>query len=180
MQTLRSIDLWRRVDALEQSACVQLNRASRHEALRWLFTTASRLGDGVFWYLLMLAFAVASQQGALVALQMAVAALFGLALYHQLKHRLVRERPYISHASIRLGTAPLDRYSFPSGHTLHGVCFTTIAVTHVPELGFVLVPLSLVIAASRVVLGLHYPSDVAAGALLGFVIASTTITLVPV
>ena len=72
----------------------------------------------------MLAFAVGSQQGALVALQMAVAALFGLALYRQIKHRLVRERPYISHASIRLGTAPLDRYSFPSGHTLHAVSFT--------------------------------------------------------
>jgi undecaprenyl-diphosphatase len=180
MQTLRSVDLWRRFDVLEHSACVRLNRVSRHDATRWLFTTVSRLGDGVFWYLLMLAFAVGSRQGALIALQMAAAALVGLAVYKQLKHRLVRERPYISHASIELGTAPLDRYSFPSGHTLHAVCLTTIAVTHVPELAVVLLPFSLLVAASRVVLGLHYPTDVAAGALLGFLIATGTLVALPV
>lgn len=180
MQTLRSAGLWRRFDAFEQSACLRLNRASRHGATRRLFTSVSRLGDGVFWYLLMLAFAVGSQRGALVALQMAVAALCGLALYGQLKHRLVRERPYVSHACIELGTAPLDRYSFPSGHTLHAVCFTTIAVTHVPQLALVLLPFSVLVAASRVVLGLHYPTDVAAGALLGFAIATGTLVALPV
>lgn len=179
MQSLRSATVWRRFDALEHSACVRLNTASRHGATRRLFTVVSRLGDGVFWYLLMLAFAVGSQRGALVALQMAVAALCGLALYRQLKHRLVRERPYISHAAIELGTAPLDRYSFPSGHTLHAVCFTTVAVGHVPELAAVLLSFSALVAASRVVLGLHYPTDVAAGALLGFGIGTATLALLP-
>jgi undecaprenyl-diphosphatase len=66
---------------------------------------------------------------------------------------------------------PLDRYSFPSGHTLHAVLFTTIAVAYAPSLVFVLLPFTLLIAASRVVLGLHYPSDVIVGALLGWMIA---------
>jgi undecaprenyl-diphosphatase len=180
METCRSTHVWRRFDAMEQSACVRLNRVSRHGASRQLFTTVSRLGDGAFWCLLMLAFAVGSQEGAVVAMQMAVAAVFGFALYRQLKHRLVRERPYISHAAIELGTAPLDRYSFPSGHTMHAVCFTTIAVTHVPELGVLLWPFTLLVAASRVVLGLHYPTDVGAGALLGFGIATATPMLVSV
>ena len=47
-----------------------------------------------------------------------------------------------------------------------------------PELGWVLVPLTTLIAASRVVLGLHYPTDVAAGAVLGFSLASGALALI--
>ena len=79
----------------------------------------------------------------------------------------MRERPFIRHAGISLAGAPLDRYSFPSGHTLHAVAFTWQGCAAFPELAIVLVPLALAIAASRVVLGLHYPTDVLVGALLG-------------
>jgi undecaprenyl-diphosphatase len=180
MQHARTTELWRRFDALEQSACMKIHGASRHRSLRRLFTTVSRLGDGSFWYLLMLTFAVSSREGALVAVQMAAAALVGLVTYRQLKHRLVRERPFVSLAGIEPGTPPLDRYSFPSGHTLHACCLSSIAILHVPALAFVLVPFTLLVAASRVVLGLHYPTDVAAGALLGFGIAASTVTFLPV
>ncbi len=47
----------------------------------------------------------------------------------------------------------------------------------VPVLLLVLVPLTLLIAASRVVLGLHYPSDVAAGGLLGAALGLATMAL---
>ncbi len=110
---------------------------------------------------------------------MAVAGLAGVALYRVLKTRLVRERPFVSHAGILLGTAPLDRYSFPSGHTLHAVCFTIVAVTHHPVLAGVLLPFAMLVAASRVVLGLHYPSDVAAGAALGAMLAVATLHFWP-
>jgi undecaprenyl-diphosphatase len=97
----------------------------------------------------------------------------GLAVYKLLKRTFVRERPFIRHAGISLAGAPLDRYSFPSGHTLHAVAFTWQACAAFPELTFALVPLALAIAASRVVLGLHYPTDVLVGALLG--VASGTL-----
>lgn len=180
MATIQARGLWRRFDTLEHAVCVRINRASRHAAIRRCFTVVSRLGDGVFWYLLMLAFAAGSEQGARVAAQMSIAALIGLVSYRQLKHRLVRERPYISHQGIELRVAPLDRYSFPSGHTLHACCFTSIAVTHVPELGWVLVPFTVLVAASRVVLGLHYPTDVLAGAVLGCGIAGLVSSLLPI
>ena len=126
--------LWHRFDHAEQSLCLRINRSSRHVPVRRFFAVISRLGDGVFWYLLLLAFALSGPQGAIVAAQMALAGIVGTVLYRQLKHRLVRERPFISHAGIRLGAVPLDRYSFPSGHTLHAVCFTLIATAHVPGL----------------------------------------------
>jgi undecaprenyl-diphosphatase len=91
----------------------------------------------------------------------------------------VRERPYISLAGIVPGTRALDRYSFPSGHTLHAVSFTTLAVGSFPELAWLLVPFAALIAASRVVLGLHYPSDVAAGALIGATLAVLSMVLFP-
>jgi undecaprenyl-diphosphatase len=83
----------------------------------------------------------------------------------------VRERPFITHASIDPAAAPLDRYSFPSGHTLHAVSFAWQASAHFPELAWVLLPLAGLIAGSRVVLGLHYPSDVLAGAAIGGALA---------
>ena len=55
---------------------------------------------------------------------------------------LVRERPFIRHPAITLEMPPLDRYSFPSGHTLHAVCFTWQAVAHFPALAWVLVPMA--------------------------------------
>jgi len=167
-----------RFDAAEYRLCLQLNRGCDVIAIRGVFAVASRLGDGVLWYLLILLLPVFyGEAGLLPAAQMAVTGLIGVVLYKLLKHRLVRERPYISFAGIRAGVPPLDRYSFPSGHTLHAVSLTILATHHFPQLGWVLWPFAALVAASRPVLGLHYPTDVAAGAALGAALAASTLSL---
>ena len=157
-----------RVDAAEYGLCRRLNRGAAFALPRRVFQVASRLGDGIVWYVMLAVLPLLYGGAALRAvLVMALTGAVGVALYSFLKRIFVRERPFITHAAIDRGAAALDRYSFPSGHTLHAVCFTWQASAHFPELAWVLLPLATLIAASRVVLGLHYPSDVLAGAALG-------------
>jgi undecaprenyl-diphosphatase len=178
--SVRTADLFRRVDAIEYAWCLRLNRGCSRPAIRDIFAAISKLGDGAFWYGLIVFLPVVYGETALYpALRMAAIGVIGVGLYKYLKSRLVRERPYISLAGIVPGTRALDRYSFPSGHTLHAVSFTALAVESFPELTWLLVPLAALIAASRVVLGLHYPSDVAAGALIGAALAVLAFVLVP-
>jgi undecaprenyl-diphosphatase len=167
-----------RIDAAEYGICRRLNRGASLAIPRRLFQIASRLGDGIIWYVLILLLPVLYGTAAVrVAVVMALTGALGVALYKVLKRIFVRERPFITHSTIALAGAPLDRYSFPSGHTLHAVSFAWQATAHFPELGWVLVPLAALIAGSRVVLGLHYPTDVIAGACIGALLAALGISL---
>lgn len=181
MASVRHVEWFRRVDAFEHAWCLKLNRGCNVRLVRSFFTVVSRLGDGVFWYVLVLSLPfVYGEAGEMPALRMAIVGFTGLALYKYLKSRLVRERPYISLTGIVPGTKALDRYSFPSGHTLHAVGFTTLIVASFPELALLVVPFALLVAASRVVLGLHYPTDVLAGAMIGASLAGLSMIVMPI
>jgi undecaprenyl-diphosphatase len=167
-----------RVDAAEYGLCRRLNRGASFALPRRIFQVASRLGDGIAWYVLLLALPLLYGASALrPAGVMALTGALGVLLYSLLKRLFVRERPFITHLGIDRAAAPLDRYSFPSGHTLHAVSFSWQAGMHFPELLWVLLPLAALIAASRVVLGLHYPSDVVAGAGIGAALATLGLSL---
>ncbi|GIX21921.1 MAG: phosphatase PAP2 family protein [Gammaproteobacteria bacterium] len=154
----------------ELSTSLWFNRACYGPVQRF-FATVSWLGDGKLWYGLMaLLPLVQGWDGAETSLRMIAAGVVGLLVYKLIKQYTRRPRPCAAHPAIRAGTPPLDAYSLPSGHTLHAVSFTLILVAAEPALAPLLVPLTLSIAASRLVLGLHYPSDVLLGALIGAVL----------
>lgn len=156
-----------------------LNRLGTHRPVFHLFRVASRLGDGVFWYCLMAVLVLlGGPEGFKAAAHMGLTALFVAALYRGMKHLIRRPRPFRRHAGIVARIRPLDEFSFPSGHTLHATCFTLIAVAYYPGLAWLLVPFSLLVASSRVILGVHYPSDVLAAALIGVLIAVASLAIV--
>lgn len=157
-----------RLQQLDTHLCMLFNRASRRRVCLCLFATVSRLGDGVFWYTLMLVLPLIYGVQALSAVAlMGLTGLACLTLYRWLKSKTSRPRPFAQNARIEISVAPLDQYSFPSGHTLHAVSFSVVAGFFYTELLWLLLPFTVLVALSRLVLGLHYPSDVVAGALLG-------------
>jgi undecaprenyl-diphosphatase len=163
-------------DELELGLCLRINALSRRIGLRRLFVAVSRLGDWPAYAIVGVACAALLEQEAMAfVVQSILTAAIGVMAYKGLKNRLVRERPYITHLGITAAAAPLDRYSFPSGHTMHAVSFAILYTSHVPVLLWIMAPFAVLVGASRVVLGLHYPSDVVAGALLGMLLASVSL-----
>jgi len=100
-----------------------------------------------------------------------------LLLYRRLKRWTRRPRPFAADGRIQAWVAPLDEFSFPSGHTLHAVAFTIVALAYYPWLAVLLVPFAASVAVSRVVLGLHYPSDVLAATGIGSLLAGASLGL---
>jgi undecaprenyl-diphosphatase len=167
-----------RWSASDSGWCLRANRLCARRTLRLYFAAVSRLGDGLFWYALMAAMVLLDGlDGLKASVHLAATGAFALLLYKLLKHWTRRPRPFASDMRIRAWIAPLDEFSFPSGHTLHAVAFTLVALAHYPMLAWLLIPYSASVALSRVVLGLHYPSDVAIGAALGLFTAKLSLWL---
>ena len=169
----------RRMAAREHDWCVAANRWGARMLVRGFFRAVSRLGDGWFWYALMAALVVFDGwHGLAVSAQLAATGVVALTLYRKLKRWTKRPRPYAADPRIRAWTAPLDEFSFPSGHTLHAVSFTVVALAHYPALAPLLLPFTAAVALSRIVLGLHYPSDVLAAGAIATALASASLWLV--
>lgn len=168
-----------RFNQIDSFLCIAVNHTSQYRLIRDFFRLVSRLGDGIFWYGLMLGVLIfKGAEGIAPVLHMALAGLFGTLLYKWLKGKTLRPRPYEVHQDIWLTGTPLDKFSFPSGHTLHALVFGLVAINYFPQLAIIVVPFTAMVALSRVVLGLHYPSDVIAGALIGSLIAGVSFAIV--
>lgn len=165
---------------LDLKGCLYLNHFSHQHNIARFIKVISRLGDGLFWYLmLVLVWGIQGVSYSLQILYLILGCSAGTAIYKLLKHKTTRPRPYQVHQVIHLGERPLDHFSFPSGHTLHAVMVTTVLGYIQPMLLVVMLPFTVFVALSRMVLGLHYPTDVLVGAAIGALIATAIIHLAP-
>ncbi|WP_010173048.1 phosphatase PAP2 family protein [Bacillus coahuilensis] len=78
-----------------------------------------------------------------------------------------RIRPYLFLPDATVHGHPFQDHSFPSGHTTAIFSITVPFMVVEPLLLLFLLPISMMVALSRVVLGVHYPTDTAVGALIG-------------
>jgi len=142
-------------------------RLRRFESLTLLFRLASRAGDWPIWAasaLALLPFPGAPRRAAVAAV-LAVAG--SVALFMLLKKRIGRPRPCDRWRQLPGLMAAPDRFSFPSGHTMTAFAVCTSLGSILPSLLPAYLLLACLIGLSRVYLGLHYPTDVLAGASLG-------------
>jgi undecaprenyl-diphosphatase len=138
--------------------------------LRWMMLS-TRLGDGWLWaFVGLVLLAGGPAQWPLLAAAGAAAALANVMVV-TLKGRVRRSRP--AERPSNCFFAGLDRgwtfdeFSFPSGHALNAFALATTLSLAVPALSPLLLVLAVSIAASRVVLGVHFLTDALAGSALG-------------
>lgn len=169
---------FQRLNQFELSLCYRINQLGSNDNVRNFFRVISRLGDGLFWYTLIVCLAFISFDSHLSELLFVVfSGLSCTFFYWYLKNRLVRQRPFMRNHNIVAYTKPLDEYSLPSGHTMNAVNFAIVLNFFFPATIVITLPFTILIALSRVILGVHYPTDVMVGALLGSCTAVITIAI---
>lgn len=109
-----------------------------------------------------------------LGLRVAVALAISMSIVHSMKWFFKRPRPCESYNWILAQKVPWDKNSFPSGHSAAAMTMATVLAGAMPALwmSLLLFGLAVLVAISRVYLGVHYPSDVLFGASIGAVSAA--------
>jgi undecaprenyl-diphosphatase len=159
-----------------------MRRVNRWYAPRWIrvwMLCATRGGDGWLWYSLGLVLLLFGGDLRFLAVGSgALAAGSGIAVFLRLKRVFRRRRPCAFEPHCWATLLPPDQFSFPSGHTITAFAVAVSLARFYPDLGIGLLFCALSVAASRVLLGMHFLSDVVAGAAIGTLLAVGAIRVV--
>jgi undecaprenyl-diphosphatase len=142
-----------------------------HSALTQASRYISKTGDGslylliagfLFWY-------KGTESPLLHAILLAF--LIERPIYFILKNGLKRNRPEAALQNFHSIITPSDQFSFPSGHTSAAFMMATLLSYYFPPLIIQLYCWATAVGCSRVVLGVHFPTDIFVGLLLGISVA---------
>ena len=158
-----------------------MHRLNRWRPPRWVrvwMLAASRAGDGWLWWCCGFAVLVshdAARHQAIGAASLAVLA--GIISFKVLKRSVGRRRPCALEPHCWATLLPPDQFSFPSGHSITAFAVAVSLGTFYPAALPVLMFCSASVAISRLLLGMHFLSDVLAGASLGAALGYTAARL---
>jgi undecaprenyl-diphosphatase len=168
-----------RLASADQGLMLRLHGWRPPRWLRYCAIAATRCGDGWLWVLLgglLFTNDTGTSRAALLAAGLSVSA--GILLFTALKRAIRRPRPCAFTPHRWSPVRPPDEFSFPSGHSITAFAVAiSLGLFHpsgMPALLFC----AASIAASRVLLGVHYLSDVLAGAVIGTALAYVAVALV--
>jgi undecaprenyl-diphosphatase len=152
-----------------------INTKIKNKYLDRIMYRVTDLGGAVFTTIFSIALVLfGSKQVKLMGLEAIVALTFGQIFVQSLKKLFSRERPYKILEHLHTFGIDLSDYSFPSGHTTASFSLATTIAFNMPRFTLLVFFMAIIIGMSRIYLGVHYPTDVAAGILLG-ITASVTV-----
>ncbi|MGY8871398.1 MAG: phosphatase PAP2 family protein [Pseudomonadales bacterium] len=151
------------------------DRRQMYAGMTALSRNISRLGDGALYLLLGSLLAIfESLDGASFLRLGLLAFVIELPLYLLLKNIIRRDRP-CRRLDLESVITPLDKFGFPSGHAAAAFVFASVLAHVYPSVGLLAYMTAMLIGVSRVVLGVHYPADIVAGAAVGVICAKLCI-----
>ena len=163
-----------RLSAPDQRLMRRINRWHAPRWVRWWMLLATRAGDGWLWGLIGIAVLLSSDSSRFRAIEAAGFAVgCGILMFHKVKRVFCRTRPRDIEPHCWANIVTRDRFSFPSGHSTTAFAVALSLGSFYPEIMPLLLVLASNVAISRVIVGMHFLSDVlvgsGAGALLGYV-----------
>ena len=161
--------LWGGIDALDKGIIRWLNKVPLPSWLALPLILLVRIGDGWIWGMLAvyLWFALPPERFKVVVLHCCVAIAISLLLYWPIKLLVRRARPHNADLGVTAKVPPLDKFSFPSGHTMNNLAVSLTLALYLPRLFAPALAIPLLLGALRVVFGVHFLSDIVGGAFLG-------------
>lgn len=149
----------------------RLNRWRAPRWVRWWMLCATRAGDGWLWGFIGLAVLLSPDATRFRAIEAAACAVTsGILVFHKIKRVVGRIRPRDIEPHCWAHIVTRDRFSFPSGHSTTAFAVAVSLGSFYPEIMPVLLVLAANVAISRVVVGMHFLSDVLVGSGMGAVL----------
>jgi undecaprenyl-diphosphatase len=146
----------------------RVNRWRAPRWVRWWMLLATRAGDGWLWAAIGIALLFSTDTLRFRAVGSAACAVTaGILIFHKAKRVFCRTRPTDIEPHCWAHVVTRDRFSFPSGHSTTAFAVALSLGSFYPEIMPVLLALAANVAVSRVIVGMHFLSDVLAGSLVG-------------
>jgi undecaprenyl-diphosphatase len=162
----------------DHSLMRKIHHWSPPEWLRTVMVCTTRAGDGWLWYGVGAILLLCGDKSKLQALLAGTSATgLGLAIYSIVKRTTRRTRPCLVEPNLWAHVLPPDRYSFPSGHSIAAFAIAASVGLFYPAFMSPLLLAAALIALSRVMLGMHFVSDVIVGSLLGTILGFVAFAL---
>lgn len=160
------------ITAMDYNLLIQIHNLTNNTFFDQIMPVISAMGDlGAIWIIISLLLMLKKEYrmvGLLCILSLLITTIAGEGI---IKHLVQRPRPFVQFPEIQLLIKEPMSSSFPSGHTASSFAFAFMLAGKLKKAAVPTFIVAIAVAFSRLYLMVHYPTDIIAGILLGFICA---------